>query len=139
MAVRGLLFRHGTYYARLVVPEDARPALDGKAELRKRLGTDRRQAERDVHGAMDRFHKRVAEARRTVAPGKPVPARPMSLAEVAQAHHARELAFEDAERRAKASGRTVDLSAGWGNPYKALLRKVAARLASDDEAEAAIG
>lgn len=139
MGVRGLQSRHGTFYARLVIPEDARPALDGKAELRERLGTDRRQAERDVHGAMDRFHRRVAEARKTLSPTKPVSGRTVTLTDLARAHYARELAFDDAERMAQAKGHAVDFPPGWFDPYRALLRKVAARLASDEEAEAAIG
>ena len=139
MASRGLLFRHGTYYARLVIPEDARPSLDGKREFRERLGTDKRQAERDVHGAMDRFHRRVAEARKVLSPANSVPGRPMSLAEVARAYHARALAFDDGERQAESQGHGVDFPPGWSDPYRTLLGKVAARRASDEEAEAAVG
>ena len=42
--IRYLLNRNGRYYARLVVPEQARPFLDGKSELRTPLGADRQEA-----------------------------------------------------------------------------------------------
>ncbi|WP_420712663.1 DUF6538 domain-containing protein [Ancylobacter sp. SL191] len=49
--VRHLLNRKGRFFARLVVPKDLRPFMDGKSELRSSLGPDRRTALKKLAGA----------------------------------------------------------------------------------------
>jgi len=138
MGVRGLLFRHGAYYARLVIPVELRPALDGKTEFRERLGSDRVKAERDSHAAMAGFHKRVAEARRTLTPASPAPDVRMTLSDMARAHYAEALASDDDERAANSRG-FPGAPREWREPYRAMLRSVASRRASDEEIGATIG
>lgn len=50
--VRNLLNRDGRYFARLVIPKELRPFVDGKTELRTPLGPDYREALKKLPGAV---------------------------------------------------------------------------------------
>jgi hypothetical protein len=58
--VRNLLNRDGRYFARLVIPKELRPFMDGKTELRTALGPDRREALRKLPGAVAELQHRIA-------------------------------------------------------------------------------
>ncbi|TPJ72443.1 hypothetical protein FJ419_28000 [Mesorhizobium sp. B2-6-2] len=48
--VRNLLNRNGRYFARLVIPKELRPYMDGRTELRTALGPDYRTALKALPG-----------------------------------------------------------------------------------------
>ncbi len=76
--IRHMLNRDGRYFARLVVPKDLRPFMDGKSELRTALGADYRAALRFLPGAVATLQHQIALCERraagagakTVAPGR---------------------------------------------------------------------
>lgn len=135
--VRYLVKRGDSYWARVVVPVKLRPVI-GKNELREPLGSNRKIAEKNLHGAVARFHeilKKAEEGHRTSH-------KPLSLSELAHAHHAEELALEERVRTAKDEhgkplfDRAPEL---FRDGYIKALRKVTAGHASDEEAGAVIG
>lgn len=68
--VRNLLNRDGRYFARLVIPKELRPFMDGKTELRKALGPDYRTALKLLPGAVATLQHNIALGeRRAVAAG----------------------------------------------------------------------
>jgi hypothetical protein len=60
----------GRYYARLVIPKDLRPFIDGKAKLRKPLGGDRRNAISKLPGAATALQHDIAIAERRAGTGR---------------------------------------------------------------------
>ncbi|MDQ6436609.1 hypothetical protein RB623_21375 [Mesorhizobium sp. LHD-90] len=58
--VRNLLNRDGRYFARLVIPKELRPFMDGKTELRKALGSDYRMALKMLPGAVAVLHHDIS-------------------------------------------------------------------------------
>ena len=69
--VRNLLNRNGRYFARLVIPKELRPFMDGKTELRTPLGPDYRTALRTLPGAVAALQHNIALGeRRAVAAGQ---------------------------------------------------------------------
>ncbi|MBX9452634.1 MAG: tyrosine-type recombinase/integrase [Mesorhizobium sp.] len=69
--VRNLLNRDGRYFARLVIPKELRPFMDGKTELRTPLGPDRREALKKLPGAVALLQHNIALGeRRAVEAGK---------------------------------------------------------------------
>ena len=69
-----LLDRDGRFFARMVVPKNLRPHLGGRTELRRPLGPDRRDAMRNLHGAVASIQQELAQARRAfdIANGREV-------------------------------------------------------------------
>jgi hypothetical protein len=65
--LRYLLERDGRYYARLVIPRELRPWLDGKSELRLPLGGDYRQAARKLAPAVAELQHKISDAERRAA------------------------------------------------------------------------
>ncbi len=61
--VRHFKERNGRYSARLVVPKNLRPYLDGKAELEIQLGGDKREALRNHAAAVASIQKQIGIAR----------------------------------------------------------------------------
>ncbi|MBZ9771464.1 hypothetical protein [Mesorhizobium sp. CO1-1-8] len=72
--MRNLLDRDGRFFARLVIPKELRPFMNGKTELRTALGPDYRTALKLLPGAVaDLQHKIALGERRAVEAGtKPV-------------------------------------------------------------------
>lgn len=64
---RHLLNREGGYLARLVVPKDLRPCLDGKAGFRTALGPDYRTGLKRLPGAVAEMQRNIALAERKVS------------------------------------------------------------------------
>jgi integrase len=59
-----LLNRDGRFFARLVVPKELRPFIEGKTELRRALGPDRQDAVRKLPGAVTLLQHEIALAER---------------------------------------------------------------------------
>ncbi|WP_442579129.1 hypothetical protein ACSBOB_26980 [Mesorhizobium sp. ASY16-5R] len=69
--VRNLLNRDGRYFARLVIPKELRPFMDGKTELRTPLGADYRTALKVLPGAVAALQHNIALGeRRAVEAGE---------------------------------------------------------------------
>ncbi|TPL52034.1 integrase [Mesorhizobium sp. B2-4-4] len=100
--VRNLLNRDGRYFARLVIPKEIRPFMDGKTELRTALGPDYRTALRLLPGAVaDLQHKIALGERRAIEAGtKPVTVGryPLAADQIALRNYQARLAFDDAAR-----------------------------------------
>jgi hypothetical protein len=62
--LRHFMERDGRYFARLVIPEDLRPYLENKTELRAPLGGDYRAAVRKHAGGIGDFMEKIALAER---------------------------------------------------------------------------
>ena len=102
-----LLCRDGRYFARLVVPPELRPFLDGDAkgrtELRTPLGPDRRTALQRLHPAVAAIQHRIAQAERRHAEAtrQPLPIAPryrLSDDDAALRVYEARLATDDAAR-----------------------------------------
>lgn len=96
--VRYLHHKRGRYSARLVVPVDLRPYMEGKTELTKALGADRRQAIKHLPGAVAALQHQLAQAERKAAsqgaaavqPGR----YPLSPDQIAASHYAQRLELD---------------------------------------------
>ncbi|MBB4066676.1 DUF6538 domain-containing protein [Gellertiella hungarica] len=69
--------RNGRYSARIVVPKELRPYLDGKTELEIQLGGDKREAQRNHAAAVASLQRQIGIARHKLAEAtntKPKPA-----------------------------------------------------------------
>lgn len=97
--VRYLLNRDGRYFARLVVPPDLRPFIDGKTELRTALGPDCRTAVKKLPGAVALLQHEIALAeRRAVEAGErkvTVGRYPLAVDQIALRNYQSRLAFDD--------------------------------------------
>lgn len=60
--VRNLLNRDERYFARLVIPKELRPFMNGKTELRTPLGPDYREALKKLPGAVALLQHDTARA-----------------------------------------------------------------------------
>ncbi|MEO9335968.1 tyrosine-type recombinase/integrase [Mesorhizobium sp. SB112] len=97
--IRHLLNRDGRYFARLVVPTDLRPFIDGKSELRTALGPDYRialkklpSAVTDLQFTIAKAERRAAEAgNRQVTPGR----YPLAPDQIALRNYQERLAFDE--------------------------------------------
>jgi hypothetical protein len=101
---RYLLNRDGRYFARIVIPKDLRPYLDGKNELRSPLGPDRRTAISRLHTAVAELQAQIAiaERRAKVAKGEAItPGRyPLPVDQIALRDYNERLALDDLFRNA---------------------------------------
>ncbi len=132
-----LVEREGRYWARVVVPADARPAL-GKRELRAPLGADRREAMRNLHLHVTDFLDRIAAARHGIAAETPARiTRPLSRDAMAWLHYREELTHDEAARnRPLDEGGTPAL---FRVGHADVLRSIAAGRAGDHEIAAVVG
>ena len=134
-----LLNREGRYFARLVVPKDVRPFLDGKSELRTALGPDRRTALARLPGAVADLQYAIghAEQRRAAATRTATkPARyPLSVEEMAHRQYRSLLAFdlEIREHDPRYANTLIDMDDG--RPF---VDGYSGRL-TDDELDALVG
>lgn len=129
-SVRHLLDRDGRYFARLAVPAALRPVV-GKRELLEPLGADRALAILKLHGAVDRFHRTLADAQRGVAPALPS----VSIRRAVHDHYAAELRIDEAIDLNGPPGRpgSRDLITIHADAYLRNLRKVARDMISVEE------
>jgi integrase len=134
-----LLNRDGRYFARLVIPKDLRPFLDGKNELREPLGPDRRAALARLHTAVAELQAKiaVAERRSQMAHGQAiVPGRyPLKADEIAIRDYNSRLAFDTELRNAGPAWASV----GIDDLRVKLLRDGLAGRLNDDTLETLIG
>lgn len=134
-----LLKRDGRYYARVTVSVALRQYV-GKREMTAALGSDREEAIRTLPGGVARFQDQLAEARRQAArdgtQSPEAPRRPLSIAEIAQAHYA-DLLLSDDELR-NLDYRYAAFGFHDEDPIGAL-KSAAAGAASDNELNALIG
>ena len=100
--VRHMLNRDGRYFARLVIPKDLRPFMDGKSELRTALGADYRQALKLLHGAVGALQHQIALAERRgavagagVARAAPFGRYPLAANQIAAHNYQTRLAEDD--------------------------------------------
>lgn len=94
-----LLNRRGRYFARLVVPKELRPFLDGKIELRTALGPDNKTARKALPGAVANLQHKIALGERRAAeagkPSKVVGRYPLSFDQIALRNYNDRLAQDD--------------------------------------------
>lgn len=97
--VRNLLNRDGRYFARLVIPKDLRPFMDGKTELRKALGPDYRTSLKNLPGAVTTLQHEIALGeRRAAAAGErsaTIGRYPLAIDEIALRNYQSLLAFDE--------------------------------------------
>lgn len=117
-----LLNRDGRYFARLVVPKDLRPYMNGKTELRTPLGPDYRSAARKLPVAVAALMHDVARAERRAAAavGKRVVVGryPLSAEELAHSHYQGRLVFDEELRNANASYASMEVDSDLGREYR---------------------
>jgi integrase len=93
-----LLNRDGRYFARLVIPNELRPFLNNKTELREALGPDRRAALAKLHPAVATLQSQIALAEREaqIATGAAIePGRyPLPIDQIAFRNYNERLAFD---------------------------------------------
>ncbi|TJW51943.1 MAG: integrase [Mesorhizobium sp.] len=134
--VRNLLNRDGRYFARLVIPKDLRPFLDGKTELRTALGPDYRTALKLLPGAVAALQHKIAlgercaaeAGKRTVAIGR----YPLSIEQIALRSYNDRLAQDDALRNAGPQWASISINDGY---VTQLRRGIAGQLNDADLAE----
>jgi hypothetical protein len=100
--IKHFLHRSGRYFARIVIPKNLRPYLDGKTEFRTALGADRRAALRAHPIAVAELMHKIAQAERRAsevegrltAPGR----YPLSDEQIALRSYNHRLEQDEAER-----------------------------------------
>ncbi|TCD15258.1 tyrosine-type recombinase/integrase [Oricola cellulosilytica] len=142
--IRNLLNRDGRYFARRVVPEELRVYFDGKRELRKPLGPDRRVAISKLPSVLATWNFRIEEARRrhrgddALRAGGAKPGSPLNGREMAIAHYFTELELDMQERHFPDREMIADMS--WSRKaYRQALIETAAGLADNEKMDATIG
>ncbi|MHA6345770.1 tyrosine-type recombinase/integrase [Roseivivax sp. CAU 1761] len=136
---RHFLERNGRYFARLTVPAPLRPYLDGKRELRKPLGPDRRMALRKHPIAVAELMQKITAAERRAAEAQGIPETPgrypLSDAQIALRNYIDRLQ-QDARARTELPAYA---SMGIDDRYVATLRAGMAGLATNAELEELVG
>lgn len=131
--VRNLLNRDGRYFARLVIPKELRPFMDGKTELRTPLGPDYRTALKMLPGAVAALQHNIALGeRRAVAAGMKsvtVGRYPLAADQIALRNYNARLAQDEALRNAGPQWASVPVDDG----LAAQLRRGIAGQLSDAE------
>lgn len=138
---RNLIERDGRFTTRLVIPQELRPFMDGKSELRFAHGRDKRKAIAQHPRALARFYDQLDDARRRLAEISGAPsapstrsATPLSPEEIARLHYWQRLAFDDEARNDRRYA-----SVGIDDRFVETLRAAKAGTASEDELEAIAG
>lgn len=134
--VRNLLDRDGRYFARLVIPKDLRPFMDGKAERRKALGPDYKTALKKLPGALADIQHEIALAeRRAAAAGErsvTVGHYPLAADQIGLRNYQTRLAQDEALRNSGSQWASVSID----DLLVARLRQgIAGQLSDDDLAE----
>jgi integrase len=97
--VQYLLNRDGRFFARLVIPKELRPFMNGRTELRTALGPDYRTAVKKLPGAVALLQHEIALAeRRAVDAGErkvTVGRYPLAVDQIALRNYQSRLAFDD--------------------------------------------
>lgn len=97
--IQYLLNRDGRFFARLVIPTELRPFMNGKTELRTALGPDYRTAVKKLSGAVALLQHEIALAeRRAVEAGErkvTVGRYPLAVDQIALRNYQWLLAFDD--------------------------------------------
>jgi integrase len=131
--------RDGRYFARVVIPKDLRPFLDGKTELRAALGGDRSVAIRKHPAALAGLMETIASAERQCAQakGKPVVAGryPLTDAQIARQFYDLRLALDEEARNTTQGYGLVGIDDG----FVAALRRGLAGQATDDVLDKLVG
>lgn len=100
--VRNLLDRDGRFFARLVIPKELRPFMDGKTERRIFLDSDRREALKKLPGAIATIQHEIALAERRAdqagARSVTIGRYPLAPDQIALRNYQTRLAFDDAAR-----------------------------------------
>src|SRR4051794_1955583 len=139
--VRHLLNRDGRYFARLVIPKDLRPFMDGKTELRSALGADYRIAQRKLPSAVALLQQEIALAERRAAQvsGRPLVAAryPLTAAQIALHNYQVRMAFDEEIRNSLDFHRFADLNVD--DLLVVALRDGMAGRLSDDQLEGLVG
>jgi integrase len=139
--VRHLLNRDGRYFARLVIPKDLRPFMDGKTELRSALGADYRIAQRKLPSAVALLQQEIALAERRAAQvsGRPLVAAryPLTAAQIALHNYQVRMAFDEEIRNSPDFHRFADLNVD--DLLVVALRDGMAGRLSDDQLEGLVG
>ena len=91
--------RNGRYSARIVVPANLRPYLDGKAELEIQLGGDKRAALRNHAAAVASLQRQIGIARQkheaaTGQPSTPLPY-PLTAQQIALRDYQSQINFDE--------------------------------------------
>ncbi|WP_201744758.1 tyrosine-type recombinase/integrase [Neoaquamicrobium microcysteis] len=137
--VRNLLNRDGRYFARLVIPKELRPFMDGKTELRTPLGPDRREALTKLPGAVALLQHNIALGeRRAVEGGKKsvtVGRYPLAPDQIALRHYQSQLAFDEEIRDADPRYARMDID----DRHAARLRDGFSGALDDDQLEELVG
>ena len=120
----------GRWVARMTVPDELRPILNLR-ELVEPLDGDKRQAERQALGVLNRFHATIDEAREAYMAGLP------TLSSAAKHHYRAEMEADD---RAREHGDPdPDFARLSRSRYAQRLRRAVADEVERDEIEALIG
>ncbi|MGP4752133.1 tyrosine-type recombinase/integrase [Agrobacterium pusense] len=134
-----LLNRDGRYFARIVIPQELRPFLDNKTELREALGPDRRVALAKLHAAVAFLQGKIAVAKHEaqIATGSPVEPGwyPLGADEIAVRDYNARLVSDLAYRNAGPTWASI----GIDDLRVRLLRDGLAGRLNDDTLEAVIG
>lgn len=115
----------------MTVPPELRDML-GMRELVAPLGGDKKQAERQAHAVLNRFHAILDDAREAVAANRP------TLSTAAKAHYREELTRDDMERAVR-KPTDQEFHSYSRSIYARKLRLLVADKISRDEAESLIG
>ncbi|MBA8907893.1 integrase [Aminobacter ciceronei] len=134
--VRNLLNREGRYFARLVIPKELRPFMNGKTELRTALGPDRREALKKLPGAVAILQHEIALGeRRAVAAGEKTVTLgryPLAVDQIALRNYHDRLAQDDQMRNAGRHWASLSIDDGFVDQLR---RGIAGQLSNADLAE----
>ncbi|WP_210199989.1 hypothetical protein [Mesorhizobium sp. WSM4313] len=137
--VRNLLNRDGRYFARLVIPKELRPYMDGKTELRTALGPDYRTALKSLPGAVAVLqHKIALGERRAVEAGElsiTTGRYPLSPSQIAIRDYQAQLTFDEEIRANHHQYASFDVGYEDGQPF----RDGYSGKLSDDQLELLVG
>ena len=134
--VRNLLDRDGRYFARLVIPKDLRPFMDGKLERREPLGPDYKTALKKLPGVLAGIQHEIAlaERRAAAAGGRSVTVGryPLAANQIALRNYQDRLAQDEALRNTDSQWASVSID----DVLVAQLRRaIAGQLSDADLAE----
>lgn len=134
--VRNLLNRDGRYFARLVIPKELRPFMDGKTELRTPLGPDYRTALKMLPGAVAALQHNIALGeRRAVAAGQKaatVGRYPLAADQIALRNYNDRLAQDEVLRNAGPQWASIPVDDGFAVQLR---RGIAGQLSDAELAE----
>lgn len=120
--VRNLLNRDGRYFARLVIPKELRPHMEGRTELRTALGPDYRTALKALPGAVAALQHQIALGeRRAVDAGErsiTIGRYPLSPPQIAIRDYHAQLTFDEDIRANHHQYASFDVGYDEGQPFR---------------------